>query len=201
MNTIRSAFSAIAAIDNKPAGQHPFVSRFMRAVFQEKSSLPRHHTAWDPETVIYYSVVKEIGHVNAVSIQATLSHLSTELVFPACAPDRRVCVYITIPNYLDRTVYTRGTISWFFLTTINPVKLASRDTLRRWTRDIMKDAGIVLTIFSPHSTRSTSFSKASQTLPVSTILATVEWSSESVFAKYYQKPLCKQTQFAHAVMA
>lgn len=96
---------------------------------------------------------------------------------------------------------TRGSTTRFFVTTKNPVTLASRDTLRRWTRDVMRDAGIDLKNFSPLSTRAASSSKASMTLPVSLILATVGWSSESVFAKYYKKPLCRQHRFAHAVLA
>ncbi|KAK4314028.1 hypothetical protein Pmani_014665 [Petrolisthes manimaculis] len=81
------------------------------------------------------------------------------------------------------------------------LRVASRDTLRRWTRDLMKDAGIDLSIFAPHSTRSAATSKATMTLPLSTILETVGWSQESTFARHYKKPLCKQGQFGEAVLA
>ena len=123
-----------------------------------------------------------------------------ELVFPAYPPDQCLCVVTTICCYLDRTAGIRGSITRFFLTTNAPVRLASRDTIRRWTRNVMRDAGIALTIFSPHSTRSASSSKASLTLPVSTILATVGWSCESVFAKFYKRPLSRRTDFARAVL-
>ena len=36
INSIRSAISAVAIVDGKPAGQHPLVCRFMKAVFQER---------------------------------------------------------------------------------------------------------------------------------------------------------------------
>ena len=54
MNTIRSAISAIATIDGHPAGQHPLVSRFMKADFLERPSLPRSRTTWDPQLVLDY---------------------------------------------------------------------------------------------------------------------------------------------------
>ena len=92
----------------------------------------------------------------------------------------------------------RGSITRFFLTTIAPVRLASRDTIRRWTRDIMRDVGIDLPIFSPHSTRSASSSKASMTLPVSTIMLSVGWWR--VLANYYKRPLSKQYLCVDAVL-
>ena len=129
-----------------------------------------------------------------------VSHLS-ELSFEAYAPDERLCVYAAILHYLERTKDIRGQISRFFLTTKPPIKMASRDTLRRWTRDFMGAAGIDLTLFSPHSTRSASSSKAALRLPFSTILATVGWARESTFAKFYHKPLGDHGQFADAVLA
>lgn len=245
MNTIRSAISAVATIDGTPAGQHPLVRRFMKAVFQERPSFPRLHSTWDPDVVLRH--IRGLGPNSNLSLlqlsrklvmlmllvsgqrgqtlhlldiqNMTVSdtkvsfrigdllktsrpgnHLS-ELVFEAYEPDKFLCVYTAMRSYLDRTRETRGSTTRFFVTTKNPVTLASRDTLRRWTRDIMREAGIDLAIFSPHSTRSASSSKASLTLPVSLILATVGWSSESVFAKYYKKPLCSQHRFAHAVLA
>lgn len=65
----------------------------------------------------------------------------------------------------------------------------------------MKAAGIDLSIFAPHSTRSASTSKAAMTLPLSTMLEAVGWSQESTFALYYRKPLCKQGQFGEAVLS
>lgn len=52
MNTIWSTISAVACIDDQPAGRHLLVNRFMRAVFQKKPSLAWHHTTRDPEAVL-----------------------------------------------------------------------------------------------------------------------------------------------------
>ena len=127
------------------------------------------------------------------------NHLS-EVFFKAYAPDKRLCVYSAILSYLERPDSIRGSVTRFFLTTKPPFRLASRDTLRRWARDIMRDAGIDLSIFAPHSTRCASTSKAVMTLPLATILETAGWSRESTFARHYKKPLCKQGQFGEAVL-
>ena len=66
INTLRSAVSAIAKIDNVPAGKHPMVSRFMKAVFHYKPALPRYNSTWDPEVVLNY--IKRMGKNNEMSI-------------------------------------------------------------------------------------------------------------------------------------
>ncbi|MPC52573.1 hypothetical protein E2C01_046444 [Portunus trituberculatus] len=85
-------------------------------------------------------------------------HMS-EMVFVAYPTDRRLCIVTSIVSYLKRTCALRGPFTGFFLTTKPPLRVASQDTLRRWTKDIMRSAGIDLNIFSPHSTRSASTRK------------------------------------------
>ena len=66
MNTIRSAISSIALIDGMPAGTHPLVRRFMRAVFQSRPSFPRYQTTWDPDLVLNY--IKSLGPNEDLSV-------------------------------------------------------------------------------------------------------------------------------------
>lgn len=125
-----------------------------------------------------------------------LSHIS----FKAYAPDRRLCVHTALTHYLERTLEKRGKITSLFLTTTSYGKPASRDTIRRWAKDIMRGAGINLSIFSPHSTRSASSSKAAVSLPLSTIVQTIGWSKISTFTTYYHMPV-KELHFQDAVLA
>ncbi len=83
-----------------------------------------------------------------------------ELAFKAYAPDRRLCVITVLTEYIERTKETRCEITQLLLTHRAPVRPASRDTIRRWIRDVMSNAGIDMTIFTPHSTRAASTSKA-----------------------------------------
>ncbi|MPD00080.1 hypothetical protein E2C01_095529 [Portunus trituberculatus] len=109
-------------------------------------------------------------------------HMS-ELVFVAYPTDRRLCIVISIVSYLEHTCALQGPFTGFFLTTKPPIRIASQDTLRRWTKD-MRSAGIDLNIFSPHSTRSASTSKAALKLPLATIISTVGWSWEFTFTRF-----------------
>ena len=52
INSIRSAISAIATIDKVPAGQHPGVCQFMKAVFRKRPALPKYKNTWDPDIVL-----------------------------------------------------------------------------------------------------------------------------------------------------
>ena len=128
-------------------------------------------------------------------------HHVSELVFPAYTPDRRLCVPTTVKSYLKRTCVSRGALSGLLLTTRAPVSVASKDTLRRWVKDIMGLAGIDLSIFAPHSARSASISKAAAYIPLATIVKTIGWSGDSMFNKFYNKPVSDQGQFAKAVLS
>lgn len=56
---------------------------------------------------------------------------------------------------------------------------ASKDTISRWIRPVMTDAGIDVSMFEPHSTSAAAASKAiNLSLPVQEILHTADWSSE-----------------------
>lgn len=82
------------------------------------------------------------------------------------------------------------------LTTKAPYHPASRDTIRRWTKDVLKTSGVDLDIFAPHSTRSAVTSKvALSKLSLNTILRTAGWSRECIFRKYYKKPVVKKFEF------
>lgn len=244
INTIRSAISSIATINGQPAGQHPLVRRFLKSVFNQRPSLPRYTTTWDPNLVLEH--IKTLGPNKRLSILQlsrklamlmlllsgqrgqTLHLLDTrnmqlspnkasfqigdllktsrpgvhmsELVFKAYAPDRRLCVHTALTSYLGRTLDNRGTVTRLFLTTKPPFRPASRDTIRRWIRQIMSSAGIDTNMFAPHSVRAAAASKAATTLPLMTIVQAIGWSSSSTFSVYYKKPLAPQGSIASAIL-
>ena len=54
----------------------------------------------------------------------------------------------------------------------------------------MKQAGIDVTHFKPHSTRAAAASAAGKTgVPVLVIMKTAGWGNEAIFQKYNSKPL------------
>lgn len=237
INTIRSALSSVAVLDNKPVGRHWLVCRFLKSVFNKRPALPRYQVTWDTDIVLNY--LKSLPVSSKISIplltrkltmllillsgqrcqtihlldvrNMTLTfskvtftigdltktsrpgHHVQELCFPAFAPDRRLCVVTQLKAYLRRTLDVREAHKRLLLTTRTPVRPASKDTIRRWVRDVMEAAGVNLKIFSPHSTRSAATSKASCSLHLQTILRTAGWSNSSTFAKYYKKPIAQDT--------
>ena len=54
LNTARSALSAIINVQGKPVGEHPYVVRFLKGVFNLRPSMPKNTTTWDPEIVLKY---------------------------------------------------------------------------------------------------------------------------------------------------
>ena len=66
----------------------------------------------------------------------------------------------------------------------------------------MKDAGINTSVFKPHSTRSaaTSAAKAAN-VPIHEIMNTAGWRSDSTFAKFYDRPITNDSNFAEAILA
>ena len=56
------------------------------------------------------------------------------------------------------TANLRGNITRLLITTTKPYKTASQGTLERWIKTPLQSAGINMSIFTPHSTRSASTS-------------------------------------------
>ena len=77
LGTAGSAISTIAFVDNTPAGQHPLVKQFMRAVYNLRPSFPKTGVTWDPQVVLTY--LKTLVPVRKLSLKM-LSHKLTMLL-------------------------------------------------------------------------------------------------------------------------
>ena len=116
------------------------------------------------------------------------NHL-THITFKSFPHNRNLCVHKTLTHYLKRTLDIRGRNHQLLLTTTLPTKPATRDTLRRWTKSIMTEAGIDTNKYLPHSTRSAATSKAKKFMSIDRIIKHVGWRTESTFSKYYDKEI------------
>ena len=124
-----------------------------------------------------------------------------EVAYTAYAPNRRLCVVTVLKEYLQRTLNRRGTCTRLLLTHTGVGRPASRGSIRRWTKEVLIRAGIDMSIFKPHSTRSASTSKVVSRLPLQTILKTAGWSRASTFRKYYEKRVDTKFDFCGTVQA
>ena len=120
--------------------------------------------------------------------------------YKAYAPDRRLCVVTTLKHYIERTKIIRKGESKLLISTRPPYKASSKDTIRRWTSDLMQAAGINTKEFGPHSTRHASSSKAAQSLSLQEVADSVGWTNQSTYAMYYKRPIVKQLEFSEVIL-
>ena len=110
------------------------------------------------------------------------------MVFKTYTDDENVCIVKTITEYIDRTKELRNSQK-LLISTMKPHKAASRNTISRWVKMVLINAGID-PAFGPHSTRAASTSKAKLGgIPLETIMKAAGWANSGVFAKFYNKPV------------
>lgn len=66
--------------------------------------------------------------------------------------DKKLCVMEHLTEYLSRSKPLKKEHSQLLLTYIKPHDPVSRATVSRWTKAVMKSAGIDITAYSAHST-------------------------------------------------
>ena len=100
--------------------------------------------------------------------------------------DPKLCPMQAVVDYIRRTEGVRGSISKLFLVVGPHVKAASSQSVTRWTKQILINAG--LGQFTVHSSRSASASCALLLgLPIDSIINQAGWKSQSTFVKNYMK--------------
>lgn len=115
-------------------------------------------------------------------------------------PEERVCVKKYMQVYLDRTRPVRNGIDELFITSRKPYRVATRDTLARWVKDILKFCGVDTDVFGAGSVRAAATSKAQQCgVSLSDIMGAAGWTQASTFARFYDKPVCGN-DFATAIL-
>ena len=117
-------------------------------------------------------------------------------------PDKRVCVVHYVKTYLERTLDLRKKEKQLVLTACRPHKAASRDTISRWVKSVMTEAGVDVATFKPGSTRAAASSKACAAgVAIDLILKAGGWSTETTFSRWYKKTVRKdQNRFAQAIL-
>ena len=116
-----------------------------------------------------------------------------------CIP---LCPVLYIKEYLKRTKLKRQS-DQFFVKCAKPYNGVSRDTIRRWTKQVLKLSGVDTVRFKAHSTRAAATSLADfRHVPMDTILKFAGWKSYSTFARYYKRPIMGDSEscFCHAVL-
>lgn len=109
--------------------------------------------------------------------------------FLAFDKDPALCIVLHLKEYLRRTSLHRNNQPQLLLSYVKPFKPISKDTLSRWLKETLAQAGIDVKKFSAHSTRAASTSAAeAKGVPIQCIMNSAGWSNCNTFAKFYKKP-------------
>ena len=128
---------------------------------------------------------------------------STPIMVPKNTSNSRLCPHTTLQTYISRTESVRNSIGTdsIFISLCSPFKAVGSSSLSRWLKTVLSLAGIDSTVYTGHSFRSASTSKASRLgVPLDTILSTADWKNSGTFFKFYKKDVAPCNLFANAVL-
>jgi integrase len=125
---------------------------------------------------------------------------TTILKIEQYTPDKNICPILVLREYLKRTKSVRGDNKQLFVSYQKPYQPVSRDTISRWVKVVLDNAGIDTTVYSAHSTRAAATSKAYQSVPLDILIKSAGWSSDSTFQKYFNKPVASDMTMTEAVL-
>lgn len=113
-----------------------------------------------------------------------------------------ICPARAVKNYIEVTKNLRSSSNWF-ITLRKPHKGVTASTISRWVKSIMEQSGIDTSVFSTHSTRHATTSAAYlKGVNIDDIRRTAGWSGNSLtFARFYNRPILNNVNFAEAVFA
>ena len=126
-----------------------------------------------------------------------------EFFFPSFSANDRLCPVTTLRAHEERTKDRRRgkEHSQLFVSLIKPYNPVSPSTIARWLKSVLTKAGIDINIFKAYSVRGASTSAAASAgVTTNDILNAADWSSESVFRKFYYRPEQKSS-FGSSVLA
>ena len=98
-----------------------------------------------------------------------------ELYIETFKANYSLCVVENILRYLEATLPLRKGYS-LFNSTIKPYNSVRRNALANWLKESLRESGINLDTFSPHSTRSASTSDVVSKVPIDTIMRSAKRS-------------------------
>ena len=84
--------------------------------------------------------------------QSRPGYTSPRIEFKAFSDNLNICVVSTLNEYIDRTAVHRGEHKQLLLSYAKPFKPVTVDSISRWLKLVLVQAGIDATLFKAHST-------------------------------------------------
>ena len=102
--------------------------------------------------------------------------------------DPAICVVTALKEYIKRTEVNRKTENQLFISFQKPFHPVSTQTISRWLKLVLNEAGIDISLYKAHSTRAASCSKAkADNVLIDEILKNAGWKKSATFKKFYDK--------------
>ena len=148
------------------------------------------------QTVKFFSIktmeLSDLKCTFAITNKVKRSLVGTHLKpveFLAYPEDEKLCVIRHLQEYIKKTQVLRSDCSQLLLSHVKPHGPASKDTISRWCKNVLKSAGIDVSKVTAHSTCSASTSfLAERNVNIKDIMTSAGWSNEMIFQRYYHKP-------------
>ena len=140
----------------------------------------------DPQRYTFY--------IPTVLKMTSLTFHQEPLEFEAFPDNNKLCVINCINEYLHRTELIRENIEGenkqLILSYAYPHGAVKSATLARYVKSFLGEAGVDLTVFTAHSMRSASTSKANNMgLSLKDINKAAGWRNTSTFRRFYKFPV------------
>ncbi|XP_071478481.1 uncharacterized protein [Diadema antillarum] len=133
--------------------------------------------------------------------QSQPGNVGVKVTLKAFPEDKKLCVVHYVKEYINRTSTLRKEVNALVVTYKQPHGKASKQTIARWIKTVLKASGIDTDLFKAHSTRSAATSSAKRNhFPIADILKHAGWKNESTFRNFYLKPASQATSFGQAVL-
>ena len=125
----------------------------------------------------------------------------TDIFFATFSGNKELCPVETLRRYQIVTSPLRKEFDQFFVATVKPHKPVAPCTIARWLKEVLKLSGIDVSIFTAHSMRNASAPAAANSgVTTSDILKAADWSTESVFRKFYYRTT-RDPSYGRAVLS
>ena len=114
--------------------------------------------------------------------------------------EKNLCIVNILIVYLIVSATFR-THKRLFLSFCKPHSAVGKETIARWCKNVLKNAGVDLTSFSSNSSRSAATSKAfHKCIQLKKSMEFAGWSNERTFAKFYKKDVNDLPTFQELLM-
>ena len=125
----------------------------------------------------------------ALAKQSSQGRSLREFFFPSFTLNTNLCPVETLRQYEAATATLRSDSCKLFVAIKKPHNPVASCTIARWLKEMLKLAGIDVSTFSGHSVRGASTSAAAGAgLTMNEIMQAADWSTESVFRRFYYRP-------------